>query len=308
MSIIKVKDQEGNLINIPAFKGPQGEKGENGKDGAVFIPSIAENGDLSWSNNGGLQNPDTVNIKGPQGEKGESPSVDGTLTQSGQAADAKIVGDKFEEINNTLENFSALDKGLLSDGTDLNSVSEYGMYLLAPNYSYTNSPIQCGYLLVLPSKENNNFENVEATIGTATASVNFRNEPNTTTSTILTTVPANNTITIISEEKIISNDVTWIHAIYQNYDGWCSEKNFTISKINKNLSDISNSTGVDIGSVKTFSQIAINFDGSITKKRTIWNGIAYQWVDSSNLVWTKDYGYSLPAAGNPGRIYFKKVT
>jgi hypothetical protein len=63
------------------------------------------------------------------------------LTQSGQAADAKIVGDKFEEINNTLENFSALDKGLLSDGTDLNSVSEYGMYLLAPNYSYTNSPI-----------------------------------------------------------------------------------------------------------------------------------------------------------------------
>lgn len=39
-------------------------QGAKGDTGAVFIPVVAENGDLSWSNNGGLTNPTTVNIKG----------------------------------------------------------------------------------------------------------------------------------------------------------------------------------------------------------------------------------------------------
>ena len=46
-----------------------GGSGE-GTPGAVFTPHLADNGDLSWTNNGGLDNPATVNIMGPQGEKG----------------------------------------------------------------------------------------------------------------------------------------------------------------------------------------------------------------------------------------------
>lgn len=38
----------------------------------IFIPSVDENGNLSWSNNGGLPNPPTVNIKGPPGSGVES--------------------------------------------------------------------------------------------------------------------------------------------------------------------------------------------------------------------------------------------
>lgn len=35
--------------------------------GTTFTPAVAENGDISWTNNGGLDNPQTVNIKGATG-------------------------------------------------------------------------------------------------------------------------------------------------------------------------------------------------------------------------------------------------
>lgn len=53
----------------------QGAKGETG---AVFIPAVAENGDLSWSNNGGYTNPTAVNIKGVGVESIERTSGDGS--------------------------------------------------------------------------------------------------------------------------------------------------------------------------------------------------------------------------------------
>lgn len=49
------------------IRGPQGIQGPAGNDGATFIPSVDENGDLSWTNNKGLENPAKINIVGPQG-------------------------------------------------------------------------------------------------------------------------------------------------------------------------------------------------------------------------------------------------
>ena len=57
--------------------GPKGEKGEQGiqgvagTNGYTFTPSVDTNGNLSWTNNGGLSNPATVNIKGDKGDTGE---------------------------------------------------------------------------------------------------------------------------------------------------------------------------------------------------------------------------------------------
>ncbi len=45
--------------------------GSTGVNGATFTPSISEIGDLSWTNDRGLENPKTVNIKGPKGDLGE---------------------------------------------------------------------------------------------------------------------------------------------------------------------------------------------------------------------------------------------
>lgn len=41
-----------------------------GGDGTTFIPSVSSEGVISWTNDGGLPNPDPVNIKGPQGNQG----------------------------------------------------------------------------------------------------------------------------------------------------------------------------------------------------------------------------------------------
>lgn len=42
----------------------------DGVDGTTFTPFVSADGTLSWTNNGGLENPDPVNIRGPQGEQG----------------------------------------------------------------------------------------------------------------------------------------------------------------------------------------------------------------------------------------------
>ena len=61
-------------------QGPQGEKGDTGETGAqgpkgdagpYFLPSVSAEGVLSWTNNGGLENPEQANIRGPKGEQGE---------------------------------------------------------------------------------------------------------------------------------------------------------------------------------------------------------------------------------------------
>lgn len=51
-------------------KGDKGDTGAKGNPGAVFTPAVAADGTLSWSNNGSLTNPASVNIKGPKGDKG----------------------------------------------------------------------------------------------------------------------------------------------------------------------------------------------------------------------------------------------
>lgn len=50
--------------------------------GATFTPIVSEDGELSWTNNGGLENPEPVNIKGPQGEQG-TPGKDGEAGPQG---------------------------------------------------------------------------------------------------------------------------------------------------------------------------------------------------------------------------------
>ena len=43
--------------------------------GATFTPHVDEEGNLSWTNDGGLENPETVNIKGPKGDGGDGGGV-----------------------------------------------------------------------------------------------------------------------------------------------------------------------------------------------------------------------------------------
>lgn len=71
---IVVQETEPTGPEHPVWVNPKGgasDPGITGKDGTTFTPSVSASGDLSWTNDGGKENPETVNIKGPQGKPGE---------------------------------------------------------------------------------------------------------------------------------------------------------------------------------------------------------------------------------------------
>lgn len=77
----------------PGPEGKQGPKGEPGTavaKGATFTPNVSDTGDLSWSNDGGLDNPPTVNVKGPQGDTGPR----GLQGETGEKGDTGNTGPK----------------------------------------------------------------------------------------------------------------------------------------------------------------------------------------------------------------------
>lgn len=67
---VSVTDAAGTK-GFDVLDGAKGAAGTAGVDGTTFTPSVDVNGNLSWTNDGGKPNPDTVNIKGPKGDKGE---------------------------------------------------------------------------------------------------------------------------------------------------------------------------------------------------------------------------------------------
>ena len=63
-----ISSEEHILVDIDDVVIPYGE----GSNGATFIPSVSEEGIISWTNDKELENPTPVNIKGKDGEKGET--------------------------------------------------------------------------------------------------------------------------------------------------------------------------------------------------------------------------------------------
>lgn len=53
-------------------RGSDGKDGTNGVNGVTYTPSVADDGTLSWTNDGGKTNPKSVNIMGKQGQKGDT--------------------------------------------------------------------------------------------------------------------------------------------------------------------------------------------------------------------------------------------
>ena len=72
-------DGQDGAQGAPGADGADGKDGAQGPQGPYFTPSVDADGNLSWTNNGSLANPVTVNIKGPQGDPGApgTPGADG---------------------------------------------------------------------------------------------------------------------------------------------------------------------------------------------------------------------------------------
>ena len=102
---------------IPGATGPQGQQGDTGLQGpkgdafvfADFSPEQLESlrgpkgekGDTGAQGEQGLRG--EQGAKGDKGDPGKDAVIDATLTQAGQAADAKKVGDEFETVRESLD-------------------------------------------------------------------------------------------------------------------------------------------------------------------------------------------------------------
>ena len=71
----------GHSVTITDKDHPTGQSFDvpDGTGGTTFTPSVAVNGDLSWSNDGGKTNPATVNIKGDPGPGVPAGGTDGQM-------------------------------------------------------------------------------------------------------------------------------------------------------------------------------------------------------------------------------------
>lgn len=84
------------LDNIQLTPGPKG------KDGVTFTPSVSEEGTLSWTNDGELQNPQSVNIKGPAGQQG----IQGEQGVKGEKGDPFSIAKVYSSVDEMNSDFN----------------------------------------------------------------------------------------------------------------------------------------------------------------------------------------------------------
>ena len=82
-------------------------------DGATFTPSVSSTGDLSWTNDRGRENPETVNVRGPDGI---SPVITVTSIQGGHRITiTDINGTQYIDVKDTILDSTEAVNRLLSD-------------------------------------------------------------------------------------------------------------------------------------------------------------------------------------------------
>jgi len=77
--------------------------GLKGDTGTTFTPSVSEEGIISWTNDGGKQNPEPVNIKGPQGERGEIPDETPSRSVIDLIVERAFIREEIETAGKSLE-------------------------------------------------------------------------------------------------------------------------------------------------------------------------------------------------------------
>ena len=132
--------------------------GADGADGVTFTPAVDAEGNLSWTNDGDLANPETVNIRGTQGLKGDD-GADGTTftpkvstkgelswTNNGglpNPAPFNIMGFVYKGSN------PLATKGLEQDTREFWAGQGSGYWWIAGNDNVKEQPTQYGYILNL---------------------------------------------------------------------------------------------------------------------------------------------------------------
>lgn len=93
--ILTLQKMSGSVSTTKSLSGNVGAKTING---ATFIPSVSDDGVISWTNDKELPNPEPVNIKGVKGDKGDK----------GDKGERGEKGDPFTYADFTPEQLAAL--------------------------------------------------------------------------------------------------------------------------------------------------------------------------------------------------------
>lgn len=96
--VYTVRLSRGAEYDIVTPIGKTGQPGIPGENGTTFTPSVSETGVLSWTNDGGKENPEKVNIRGPEGKMGRGFRIlgyYGTLAALMAAAANPEAGDAY---------------------------------------------------------------------------------------------------------------------------------------------------------------------------------------------------------------------
>lgn len=104
--------------------------GKPGDNGVTFTPSVAENGDLSWTNDGGRPNPPTVNIMGPKPMNGVDYGTPEEIAGIAQQA-ADILGPEVSQIKEDLSDLAPAGAAV-GQLFRVAAISEDGKYTMEP--------------------------------------------------------------------------------------------------------------------------------------------------------------------------------
>lgn len=112
--ILTITNQD-ESYDTPNLRGTGG--GGSGENGATFFPSVSDDGLLSWTNDKGLVNPESVNIKGPQGPQGLT-GADGKAGKDGANGISPIieVTDTETGVSLTIHDVNGVKTTYINDG------------------------------------------------------------------------------------------------------------------------------------------------------------------------------------------------
>ena len=105
----KLHGVEGQVVGFDENGDPiaqEGGSGTPGKDGTTFTPMVSPEGMLSWTNDGGKENPEAVNIRGPIGPAGSYTAGENIEISEDNVISAKSYDDttlKSDIANNTAD-------------------------------------------------------------------------------------------------------------------------------------------------------------------------------------------------------------
>lgn len=106
---LRANQQAGVVVKYSTFVDGNGNYPTNFEfgipKGTTFIPRVYENGDISWSNDGDMVNPATMNIKGKKGETGATPDVSAVAEVSNTVGTPSVVVEKSGSKENPVFNF-----------------------------------------------------------------------------------------------------------------------------------------------------------------------------------------------------------